>query len=236
MTELELTRTPHDRRLYSLDGIGAIRIEGLFSNSATAQAGDKTWRLTRRGIWHPTIEATDDIGAFMGQFVPRDIRRGGTLRWAGHELQLRPVSALRERYALRDQATDLAILDGKAGESARSRSHSPTPPPSSPDCCSSQPSSSTASPPTRTPRPPARQQRSRQARELALPRRAERSPFEQMACLSRMLRVATLFRYSVVPLASPEPGQRRGRSRGRFDSSDAPVGRAPTRSGSRSER
>ena len=114
MTELELTRTPHDRRLYSLDGIGAIRIEGLFSNSATAQAGDKTWRLTRRGIWHPIIEATDDIGAFMGQFVPRDIRRGGTLRWAGHELQLRPVSALRERYALRDQATDLAILDGKS--------------------------------------------------------------------------------------------------------------------------
>lgn len=114
MTELELTRTPHDRRLYTLAGAGTIRLEGLFSNGATAQAGNDTWRLTRRGLWHPIIEATDEAGAVVGEFIPRDIRRGGTLTWAGRELQLRPVSALRERYALRDQATDLAILDGKS--------------------------------------------------------------------------------------------------------------------------
>ena len=49
MKELELTRTAHDRRLYTLEGVGTIRLEGMFSNSATAHAGDETWRITRRG-------------------------------------------------------------------------------------------------------------------------------------------------------------------------------------------
>ena len=114
MTELELTRTPHDRRLYTLEGVGTIRLEGMFSNGATAQADDETWRFTRRGIWHPSIEATDAAGLVAGEFRPRDIRRGGTLRWAGRELALRPVSALRERYALRTGEHDLAVLDGKS--------------------------------------------------------------------------------------------------------------------------
>ena len=114
MTELELTRTPHDRRLYTLEGVGTIRLEGLFSNSATAHAGGDTWCIARRGLWHPIIEATDVAGVVVGSFIPRDIRRGGTLRWAGHDLRLRPVSALRERYALREGETDLAVLDGKS--------------------------------------------------------------------------------------------------------------------------
>jgi hypothetical protein len=60
------------------------------------------------------IQATDHDRAIVGEFRPRDIRRGGTLRWAGHDLQLRPVSALRERYALRERGRDLAVLDGKS--------------------------------------------------------------------------------------------------------------------------
>ena len=114
MTEIELIRSPHDRRLYTLEGVGTIRLEGLLSNSATAQADAHTWRITRRGIWHPSTEATDEAGAIVGEYMPRDIRRGGTLRWAGRELQLRPVSALRERYAVRERDTDLAVLDGKS--------------------------------------------------------------------------------------------------------------------------
>jgi hypothetical protein len=114
MTELELTRTPHDRRLYSLGDVGTIRLEGLFSNDATARADNDTWRLTRRGLWQRVIHATDHVGAIVGEFRPRDIRRGGTLRWAGRELQLRPVSALRERYALHERGRDLAVLDGKS--------------------------------------------------------------------------------------------------------------------------
>ena len=149
MTELELTRTPHDRRLYTLGDVGTIRLEGLFSNEATAQADDDTWRLTRRGLWKRVIQATDHVGAIVGEFRPRDIRRGGTLRWAGHELQLRPVSALRERYALREREPTSPCSTARAGASAQSRSRSPTPTRSSPDCCSSQPSSSTASQQTR---------------------------------------------------------------------------------------
>ena len=113
MIELELTRTSPDRRLYSLAGIGTVRLEGLFSNSATAEAGGHTSRFTRRGFWQREIEATDSAGAVVGEFVPRDIRRGGALRWSDRELTLRPVSSLRERYALSEGDRELVVLDGK---------------------------------------------------------------------------------------------------------------------------
>lgn len=118
MTELELTRTSGDRRLYSLEGIGlgkvgTVRLEGLFSNSATAAAGVLNWRFTRRGFWQREIEATDAEGMVVGGFLPRDIRRGGTLRWRGRELTLRPISPLRERYALSEGERELVLLAGK---------------------------------------------------------------------------------------------------------------------------
>ena len=103
MTELALARTPYDRRLYALEGIGTIRLEGMFSSGATAKAGDETWHITRRGIWHRIIEATNETGA-VGKFRPRDIRRGGTLHWDGLEFARRPPqravsgsAAIRER-------------------------------------------------------------------------------------------------------------------------------------------
>ena len=113
MTELELTRASADRRLYSLEGIGTVRLEGLFSNSATAEAGGHTLGFTPRGFWRREITATDTAGAVVGEFVPRDIRRGGALRWGGRELTLRPVSSLRERYALSEGERELVVLDGK---------------------------------------------------------------------------------------------------------------------------
>lgn len=113
MTELELTRISGDRRAYSLEGIGTVRLEGLFSNSATADAGEHSWRFSRRGFWGRALEATDAQGAAVGEFVPRDIRRGGNLRWGNRELTMHPVSALRERYMLRDGDINLVQLDGK---------------------------------------------------------------------------------------------------------------------------
>ncbi|MFN0153125.1 MAG: hypothetical protein ACKVUT_01945 [Gaiella sp.] len=113
MTEHELTRTSGDRRLYSLEGIGTVRLEGLFSNRATAVAAGSSWRINRRGFWQREIEATDAAGAVVGELVPRDIRRGGRLRWGDHELTLRPVSPLRERYALSEDNRELVLLDGK---------------------------------------------------------------------------------------------------------------------------
>jgi hypothetical protein len=41
---------PNDRRLYSLEGIGTVRLEGLFSGHGSAEADGDTWRFTRRGF------------------------------------------------------------------------------------------------------------------------------------------------------------------------------------------
>jgi len=113
MAELELTRTPGDRRLYLLEGVGTLQLQGFGSRRATVEADGRSWRFARRGFWQRGIQATDATGAVVGEFQPRTLRRGGDLRWAGHELSLRPASAWRERYALADGDRELAILDGK---------------------------------------------------------------------------------------------------------------------------
>jgi hypothetical protein len=113
MAELELTRTPADRRLYALDGVGTLRLHGLASRTATAEAGATSWRIARRGFWRRRIDATDEAGTVVGEFEPRGLRRGGTLRWAGRQFALRPASKWRERYALADGDRELALLDGK---------------------------------------------------------------------------------------------------------------------------
>ena len=113
MADLELTRTQGDRRLYELEGVGSLRLQGLASRTATAEAGGTRWQIGRRGFWRRLIVATDAAGAAVGEFEPRGLRRGGTLRWAGRELVLRPASNWRERYALADGERELAVLDGK---------------------------------------------------------------------------------------------------------------------------
>ena len=114
MTELELTRTRGDRRLYALEGIGTLRLDGTFARSATAEAGRDTWRFTQRGFWRRVIQAADAAGTVVGEFLPRDIRRGGTLRWGRRELTLQPISPLRERYILTEGDRDLVLIDGKS--------------------------------------------------------------------------------------------------------------------------
>jgi hypothetical protein len=47
---------------YSLEGIGTVRLEGLFSSGATAEAGERGWRFTRRGFWQRVTEATEAAG------------------------------------------------------------------------------------------------------------------------------------------------------------------------------
>ncbi len=113
MIELELTRTPGERRLYALERIGSLRFEGLLGRRATAEAGRSRWQFDRHGFWRRAMRATDAAGAVVGEFEPRRLRRGGTLHWAGRELTLRPASHWRERYALVADDRELAILDGK---------------------------------------------------------------------------------------------------------------------------
>jgi hypothetical protein len=113
MADLELTRTSGDRRLYELQGVGTLRLEGFGSRTAVAEAAGARWRIARRGFWRRHIEATDDSDTTVGEFEPRGLRRGGTLRWAGRDYSLLPASNWRERYALADGDQELAVLDGK---------------------------------------------------------------------------------------------------------------------------
>jgi hypothetical protein len=94
MADVELTRSADDRRLYDLAGVGTLRLEGWSSRKA--------------------MEATDAAGEVVGEYEPRGaLRRGGLVRWAGRELELRPASRWRERYALADGDRELAAFDGK---------------------------------------------------------------------------------------------------------------------------
>src|SRR5262245_6998862 len=100
MADFELERVRGERRLHVVDGLGALRFEGLASRTALASAGDASWRFARQGLWGRRVEATDAYGSSVGLFEPRAARRGGALYWAGREFMLRPSSVWRERYAL----------------------------------------------------------------------------------------------------------------------------------------
>jgi hypothetical protein len=54
------------------------------------------------------------VDSVVGEFEPRGLRRGGTVRWKGRELTLRPSSNWRERCVLAAGDRELAILDGKS--------------------------------------------------------------------------------------------------------------------------
>jgi hypothetical protein len=110
--DLELTRAERDRRLHKLGGVGTLRLQGLFSRSAAAEADGAGWRFARVGFWQRR-EAVEGNGEVVGEFEPRDLRRGGKLRWGDLECVLRPASSWRERYALADGDRELALLDGK---------------------------------------------------------------------------------------------------------------------------
>jgi hypothetical protein len=114
MVELELERAPGDRRLYVVGGVGSIRLAGLFSRAARAESNGKSWQFSRRGIFGRGVVALDETGLTVGEFEPRDLRRGGEVTWDGRALTLRPASAWRERYALADGDRELAVLDGKS--------------------------------------------------------------------------------------------------------------------------
>ncbi|HEV7804864.1 MAG TPA: hypothetical protein VGO81_07880 [Solirubrobacteraceae bacterium] len=113
MAELELTRTAEDRRLFALEGVGTLRLEGWGSPRATAETGVRSWHFARRGYWRRGIDATDAFGGMAGTFEPARKRRGGALHWVDDDLVLRPASMWRERYALADGDRELVVLDSK---------------------------------------------------------------------------------------------------------------------------
>jgi hypothetical protein len=114
MADLELTRTEGDRRLYALEGVGTLRLQGLFSRSATAEADGASWEIVRSGFWPQRTEATDAAGTVVGEFEPLGLlRRGGRCAGpAGSSNCARPARGAR--YALADRDRELAVLDGKS--------------------------------------------------------------------------------------------------------------------------
>jgi hypothetical protein len=114
LDELQLTRTPGDRRLYALKGVGTLRLTGWTSRAGTAEAGALSWQIQCRGFWPRVIQAADAAGVVVGQYKGRSLRRGGALRWCERELALRPDSIWRERYALLESERELATIEGKS--------------------------------------------------------------------------------------------------------------------------
>jgi hypothetical protein len=113
MGDLELTRTPDDRKVYALEGVGTLRLRGWAARSASAEAGGRSWELVRSGVFRTVVTASDAAGSPVGEFRATGFKRGGTVTWAGRELRLGPASLWRERYALTDGDRDLAVLEGK---------------------------------------------------------------------------------------------------------------------------
>jgi hypothetical protein len=113
MPDLVLTRVSGDRRRYAIEGVGTLQLTGWFARDATAEAGGREWRFSRRGLLRARIDATDGVGGRAGEFVAEGLRRGGAVRWGERELSLRPASAWRERYALAEGERELALLDAK---------------------------------------------------------------------------------------------------------------------------
>src|SRR4051812_15363762 len=113
MAEIALTRTREDRNLYALEGVGTLRLRGWFVKTATAEAGQRSYEIGKRGLFAPVTEATDAAGTTVATFKGRTIKRGGTLTWQGKEDALRPASMFRGRYALVDGEHELATIEGK---------------------------------------------------------------------------------------------------------------------------
>jgi hypothetical protein len=113
MAEIALTRTREDRNVYVLEGVGTLRLRGWFVKTATAEAGERSYEIGKRGLFAPVTEATDAAGTTVATFKGRAIKRGGTLTWQGKEYALRPASMFRERYALVDGDRELATIEGK---------------------------------------------------------------------------------------------------------------------------
>jgi hypothetical protein len=113
MTDYELTRAPGERRRYSLGQVGTLQFGGWSSRSATAEVAGREWRFARSGLLRAKVKATDAVGTVVGEFAATAMARGGTLRWQEQELELRPASKWRERYALAHGERELVLLDGK---------------------------------------------------------------------------------------------------------------------------
>jgi len=113
MQELTLTRVFGDRRLYTFDGIGSLRLTGWGQRTGVAEAGGRRWEIAPVSFWRREIRATDMTGAVVGEFAGRGLR-GGRLRWHDQDFELRRGGFWRQRYTLAGARGELATVDGRS--------------------------------------------------------------------------------------------------------------------------
>ena len=114
MADLELTRTPATAASTRLRASARCAYRASPRARRPPRPAARAGGSLAAGSGSGVIEATDAAGTAVGEFEPRSLRRGGTLRWAGREFALRPASSWRERYALADGDREIAVLDGKS--------------------------------------------------------------------------------------------------------------------------
>jgi hypothetical protein len=83
---------------------------------ALAEAGGRSWQITRHGIWPPVIQAADVAGEVVGEFSGRGLHHGTALRWSHRELTLRIDRLQQDRYILVDGDRKLATIDGAGSD------------------------------------------------------------------------------------------------------------------------
>jgi hypothetical protein len=109
---VRLTPSPSDPRLYVVKDIGTLRVTGWTWRAATAEAGGRSWQITRHGIWRPVTQAVDVAGVVVGEFSGCWLHHGAALRWSNRELALRIDRLRQDRYILMDDDRKLATIDG----------------------------------------------------------------------------------------------------------------------------
>lgn len=109
---VRLMPSPRDHRLYVVKGIGTLRVTGWIWREATAEAGGRSWHITRHGIWPPVFQAADVAGNVVGEFNGRWLHHDAALRWSDRELALRIDRLRQDHYILVDDDRKLATIDG----------------------------------------------------------------------------------------------------------------------------
>lgn len=112
MPDLTLSPSPSDSDLYALGGIGSLRWESSKRPFvAAAQAGTLLWRFAQSGTWRQHANVTDADGVEIASYRTRGwTRSGGTIRWDGRELKLRPAAMFHISFTLDDGERSIAAL------------------------------------------------------------------------------------------------------------------------------
>jgi hypothetical protein len=104
MARLALTRSPEDRKLYVLPGVGELRVARWPGKAVEATAGGRTYTFAPRGQEHRVPTATDAFGAEVGH------QHGSwSLIWRSAKWDLDFMPDISGSYALRRRGEEREV-------------------------------------------------------------------------------------------------------------------------------